>query len=229
MKIYGIYFVALMMNNWKEIVSEQIHKILNSELYKKTDKLYVRVFYEDNQELESFKQLIQGYEKIELSYTNQNEYEFGALRILKDLSKKENFYCYYLHSKGVSITEETYKKHKPNMSYVDVKKAITSWRHYMEYFLIEKYQECIRYLNKGFDTCGVQLRDTPRTDYLHYSGNFWWVNSSYIEKLPEIDSLDTNNRMLAEFWIGYGRGNYKCLYFTNELGYHGVIKENYKN
>ena len=57
MKIIGFYFAALMLDNWHEIVNEQINKIINSDLFKKTDKLYVRVFYNKESDLYEFKKL----------------------------------------------------------------------------------------------------------------------------------------------------------------------------
>ena len=45
MKIIGFYFAALMLDNWYEIINEQINKLVGSDLFKNTDKLYVRVFY----------------------------------------------------------------------------------------------------------------------------------------------------------------------------------------
>lgn len=227
MKIYGVYFVALIYDNWFEIVSEQLVTLLNSKLFTKTEKLHIRIYYEKKNDLELFKSLLPNSDKIMISYTDKNEHEYGALRVLKNWSKDEDFYCYYFHSKGVSITEKTYHKHKLEMEYIVMKNSITSWRRYMEFFLINEYEKCVQFLSLGFDACGVQLRGTPRTNYLHFSGNFWWTKSDYIKVLPEIDSLDVNNRNLAEFWIGYGNGNYKNLYFTKQAGYKEIITEDY--
>lgn len=229
MKIYGIYFVALMFDNWFEIVNDQIKTLSMSSLFEKTEKLYVRVFYQKDTDVEEFKKLIHDLgKKIVVSYTNQNEYEYGALKIIKNLSKNENFYCYYLHSKGVSLTENTYKRHKLEIDYKLMTESIKSWRKYMEYFLINEHEKCINSLNSDFDVCGVQLRSTPRTNFLHFSGNFWWTKSDYVKKLPEIEDLDIDNRNLAEFWIGYGNGKYKNLYSTKQAGYRQVITEDYK-
>ena len=45
MKIYGFYFIAL-LNDWKSILDSQIKSLLESELFKNTNKLFVRIFYE---------------------------------------------------------------------------------------------------------------------------------------------------------------------------------------
>ena len=228
MKIIGFYFAALMLDNWYEIINEQINKLVGSDLFKNTDKLYVRVFYNKESDLCKFKKLFNDNPKIEITSTNKNEHEYGILKIIESCSNVDNFNCYYFHSKGVSITSETMKKHKLNISYQQMKDSIESLRRYMEYFLIDRYEDCIKNLDDGFDACGVQLRGTPRKDSLHFSGNFWWSKSEYIKKLPKIDIFDKENRNEPEFWIGYGYGKYKNLYFTKEAGYQTVIRENYR-
>jgi len=219
MKIIGFYFAALMLDNWYEIINEQINKLVGSELFKNTDKLYVRVFYNKESDLCKFKELFNDNPKIEITSTNKNEHEYGILKIIESCSNVDNFNCYYFHSKGVSITSETMKKHKLNISYQQMKDSIESWRRYMEYFLIDRYEDCIKNLDDGFDACGVQLRGTPRKDSLHFSGNFWWSKSEYINTLPDISELPLNFRWSAEFWIGSGDGKFKNFETNNNAGY----------
>jgi hypothetical protein len=42
----------------------------------------------------------------------------------------------------------------------------------------------------------------------HFSGNFWWFNRRYIDKLPRIDTLDLENRFHAEQYIAMGKGKF---------------------
>jgi len=215
-KIYGVYFIAL-LNNWELVVIEQLDKIFKSELFSKTDKFFIRIYYQDSKQLIKLKSLITKNEKIIISETNINEYEFGSLKILSNLSKNDDFYCYYFHSKGVT------KQY--NKSIID---NIKSWREYMEYFIIEKYNLCINELDLGWDAVGVKLRKTPNTKFNHFSGNFWWTKSKFINTLPSIDSLDLTKRHNAEFWIGYTNGKLKCIHNSTEAGYQKIITENYK-
>jgi hypothetical protein len=227
-KILGFYFAALMYD-WEFIITDQINKLINSDLYSKTEKLYVRVYYEKKDDLDRFKQIIPDDKKILITYTDTNEFEYGALRIIEDLSRTEDFYCYYFHSKGVSVSEKTFFKYaKIGVTYEELKKNLDSWRIFMEYFLIDKYNLCLEELYNGNDVCGVQLKKTPNTEFFHYSGNFWWSSSDFIKKLPKIDSMDTSNRYHAEFWVGYTNGKLKCLKYCSEAGYRKTIQENYK-
>jgi hypothetical protein len=228
MKIVGFYFVALIFDNWDKIVNEQITKILNSDLFKITNELNIRVYYEKEKDFLEFKNFLKNQPKIKITSTTSNEHEYGILQLIEDKSNIDNFYCYYLHSKGVSITPNTMKKHKLDISFEQMTNSIESWRRYMEYFLIDRYKECIEILDNGFDGCGVQLRGTPRKNTLHFSGNFWWSKSEYIKKLPKLETFDKENRNEPEFWIGYGYGNFKNLYFTKQAGYQTIISENYK-
>jgi hypothetical protein len=216
MKIYGVYFAAL-INQWDLIIQEQLNNFFNSELFNKTDKFFIRIYYTNENELKKFKSLLINNNKIIITETNINEYEFGALKILENLSKTDNFYCYYFHSKGVSKLSNNF-----------LTKNIKSWREYMEYFMIDKYDICLNELNLGWDAVGVKLRKTPNTKFNHFSGNFWWTKSKFINTLPSIDSLDLTKRHNAEFWIGYTNGKLKCIHNSTEAGYQKIITENYK-
>ena len=56
-----------------------------------------------------------------------------------------------------------------------------AWRLFLEYYVIDKWKECISYLDE-YNVVGAKLRMKP---YPHYSGNFWWANSDYLATLDE--------------------------------------------
>jgi hypothetical protein len=92
----------------------------------------------------------------------------------------------------------------------------------MEYFLIEKWEDCILKL-KDYDTCGVNLNTELPSIKTHYSGNFWWANSSYIRKIPRFDMTNCtvpyvmgNPRGYCEFWLTDNNfGNHFSMYTSN--------------
>jgi hypothetical protein len=92
--------------------------------------------------------------------------------------------------------------------------CIIEWRQYMSYFILQKAQDCIESL-KDHDVVGVDWVTEPNK---HFSGHFWWANSQYINRLPQIDPPNfwidkcPSTRHLAEFWIGYGFPRVKCLH-----------------
>lgn len=99
----------------------------------------------------------------------------------------------YLHTKGVGK---------------EINYCIEDWVNYMTYFLVNHWRTCIEALQMH-QTTGVDLRAEPT---LHYSGNFWWVNASYLATLPDpFDFRDIkkypnplgSDRHNQEFWICY--------------------------
>jgi hypothetical protein len=150
-----------------------------------------------------------------------NSGEFFTLDKIKSFSdcSEENYKILYIHTKGVTT---------PN------NECIADWRKYMTYFNVWQYEKCLQLL-EHCDSCGVDLVDEPA---LHYSGNFWWANSSYIKKLPTINEIKfpktppiLSIRHNGEFWIGMGNGNLKSLWNSNinvyERHLHSYSKQNY--
>jgi len=225
MKIYGFYFIAL-LNDWKSILDSQIKSLLESELFKNTNKLFVRIFYEKKEDLNYILNILSKLKKIVITITEKNEFEFGTLEKIKEMSKYETFYCYYLHSKGVSINEKNKTFYKNSTDLIHLLKCVESWRKYMEYFIIDEFETCIKTLDDGYDACGVNLTESPSK---HFSGNFWWAKSEFIKTLPEIKSLNITNRWMAERWIGLSNAKLKSLFQCSQSGYRQIITTNYKN
>jgi len=105
------------------------------------------------------------------------------------------FKVLYLHSKGVS------KKDPKNASTSDI------WRKLMMQMLVANHSICLHHL-ENHETVGIMFVAEPLP---HYSGNFWWANSTYIRTLPRI-----RNPMIfyidCELWIGLCLQNAVSLY-----------------
>ena len=98
-----------------------------------------------------------------------NLFECITIKQIISFSKMHNNYnILYLHTKGSSYTK--------NYIYND---GIVSWTNYMLYCLVDNFQTCTDLLNR-YDTVGCNFRNDPKK---HYSGNFWWARSSYLQKL----------------------------------------------
>jgi hypothetical protein len=150
---------------------------------------------------------------------DQREFETPTLKYLKETcdATDEEFFVLYLHHKGIT------RMNNPN---------VHAWRQYMQYFCIEQWQDCVAALNEGYDTVGVNWRDTP---WKHYSGNMWWSRASYIRKLPEwkwfrdvgydyqFKDLVTDDhgmyKMDNELWIGLADPKAACLHDSGGLLY----------
>lgn len=96
----------------------------------------------------------------------------------------------YLHSKGCSYTVDNI-----------LKQSVKDWVAGLMYYLVIEWRECMNLMRRGARAVGANRRDQPQP---HYSGNFWWINSSSLRSLPNPRFQDQTvaNRHGAEMWIG---------------------------
>jgi hypothetical protein len=192
------------VNDYVERFQKTYKKIVDSGLLNDIEKIYVTVVGTPPYDIN----FLRNNPKIQIEFGGNSKNESDTLRSLWDFCENNN-YCnvLYLHSKGVT---------KPG------NKNIDEWSDLMEYFLIEKYKDCLFYLSE-YDTCGVNYRKNPMP---HYSGNFWWATSSYILSRDRFDRLKNSRftpqtfhsteRHYCEFWLlDSENGNHKILYNSN--------------
>jgi hypothetical protein len=118
-------------------------------------------------------------------------YEFPTLGRLEAYCRKHpEAAVLYMHNKGSSMAVNSIESFLPSLA----------WRHLMEHFVVTRYHECLAALERGFDTCGVNLKPLPRR---HYSGNFWWARCRFVNTLPSVTSLDQTDRFAAEYWLSH--------------------------
>lgn len=191
-KIYGYYHIWL-VHHWQEIVTEQIDTLVKSGLYDACENIYCGVLGE-NAEVKKLFKILDEYPKFIVSEisTNPELYEFQTIQIWKEHADKstEDYYLFYFHVKGVS-----YPLEKNELAYHGGR----YWRRFMDYWTLTQWRENVSELNKGYETCGTQMRvrDWPR----HYSGSYFWARSEYVKVLRQVAELDLTNRMSAEFHI----------------------------
>jgi len=100
----------------------------------------------------------------------------------------------YFHSKGIS---------HPTKNQDD-------WRMMMQHFIIVKWREAVALLD-NHDVVGVNWRTFP---VAHSSGNYWWANASYLQRLDP-SFLNDHDRMSQEFWIGSAEGRVANMHETD--------------
>lgn len=184
------------VNNYMEIISEQLNLMKESELFYNCKQIQVVVvgMQDDiNKVIDMFSQ----YTNIKIMMTSLNKdvYEFPILSLIKKLSYLMEGYYFYIHTKGVS-TKNKYAKH---------------WRDYMNHFILTKWMDNVIKLKNGYETCGVKWATAKRFWRAHYSGNFWWCRSKYLQRCPEPETLDTKDRYQGEWWIGMGNPVWSSL------------------
>ena len=89
----------------------------------------------------------------------------------------------------------------------------------MLYFLVEKHEECIHQLNEGYDTVGCNYHLSRHQHPDHYSGNFWWSKSSYINKLHLLDETNVD-KSYAEFWLFTSKPKYYTIHSSGDTNHY---------
>jgi len=138
-------------------------------------------------------------DKVEIVFYPDNQELRCTLRWIRDYARDNpDDYILFFHSKGITHDNP----------------ALTDWRDYMEYFVLEKWKDCIQKLDEGYDCCGVLWNtDTPIGIHPHFSGAFYWAKASYINTLDH-SFIDSEWRYNMEFWIG-SNPNVKVFEFHN--------------
>jgi len=196
-----IFIHCCNINNGFDILIDQLRTIKKTGLLHITEKCFIYVLGE---KLSDHELLLD--DKIEINYLRvPNDYfELKTINKIKEyvdtLDKRVNIL--YIHSKGVRNAGNS--------------EVTRSWRKMMEYFLIERYEDCIKALNtEEIDTVGNNLINTFHQEKnkmvimnenhcYHYSGNFWWASSDYIQKLDSIIIQEKDRdiqRYQAENWL----------------------------
>ena len=164
-----------------------------------------------------------------------DEFEFPTLQLIENEINKTDSNIKILYFNGLGVTGNNLFKQ--------------SWRKYLTYFNIYQFMECIKALDNGYNVAGVDWRIDPVP---HFSGNFWWANSSYLKTLPKIQSLNKpyspiilTLRHNAEMYIGMNNSivkprilhqsnvsqyerhlySYDYEFYLNKISTEDVIKE----
>jgi hypothetical protein len=201
-------FYHLCPGNQLNIIDEQVNDLIVSGLYDKSEA----IFYGCNCKncdlySEKYFEKYPKFKKLNGAICpNEKTYENMTLNYMLKFSKENpKFYGLYLHSKGTS----------------SVSKAQHDWRKFMMYFLVRNYKICIDILNRNFYTCGLNYISIL---FKHYSGNFFWFDSTYLKNLDYIEN--TKDRMSAEKWLlsKYIENKHICLYDERYLNLNNEIK-----
>jgi hypothetical protein len=219
-----IFIHIFAINDWLETITEQIGLIQKFKLFDES-LIKVGILYNNISEGEKVVEFFKDYRNVEILFSKINSGigESETLGILKDFSMScdENVNVLYIHSKGVtqygSVRETPVKK----------------WRNMMEYFLIEKWRDCVKKLNEGYDCCGINYQNHAANIKKEsvlikiYNGNFFWTKTDYVKKLDKTILLE--HRYSSENWISSSNPNAFSFYdtpITIDLYYQ--INENYK-
>jgi hypothetical protein len=200
----GVVHHTFLTGNWKEILKSQIERLISSGLYDKSDIIWFTCNLNGNDE-NVFTDFLKDYNKIQTECHVNNGYEYPGIHKVKELGdNNEDMKILYFHAKGVSNTYTDYSTKQVNQEKI---KNIQSWKECLEYFVIDKWEDCIDKLNE-YDNVGVTCNSG------WYWGNFWWSQSKHIKKCRPVDYW---GRWSYEDWLNSyveNQTNYEFFKFT---------------
>jgi len=163
---------------------------------------------------ESIENILKKFDKVRDVRANGNE--FVTLDLIENDKQKfrNSDYIFYIHTKGASrIKNDNYN-------------CMIAWRHYMNYFNIQKTNNVFKIFKKtDYNTFGCNFIDSNNKP--HYSGNFWWAKASYLKTI-DVSNIDKSIRDNAECsYIQLGK-DWKpyCVHNSNENLYKCVFQKN---
>lgn len=222
----AIFYHLHQTRKWEELFEEQMNSLVNCGLYEKCDFIHIGI--NGNEELPFL------LDKMKVEYHEDMILEAYTLKRLWEFcNSNPDYKVLYFHSKGVTWLDD------PETSI-----TTTSWRKYLEYFVIENWLTCNEDLN-SYDCVGTEWvyksklwnHELQKYEFEinpHYCGNFWWANAEYIKKLDLnyiFNEEKGQTRWKSELWIGTKKpkfksyhNSYKSLYYFNYTPNH-YIKE----
>lgn len=213
-----VYYHIADLFGWQELVDEKIELMKKSNLWETAKEIHLLLHYNEAT-FESWVKQFQNDSRIKIvnfqhscrplgeNYSNRyiwndcwnTKYEFNLLRY---------------HTKGL------YQRTFPHWP------VAVKWNEYYDYFNIERWADCNKSLDEGYDVAGANWYYPG-----HFSGNIWWAKSHYVKSLPlltaphlinSIKQIDVSLtvRHDAELWIGlksakvkeFHHHNYYCVY-----------------
>lgn len=221
--IYGLYHV-LCINNWLGLMEKQIRHLKESGLYERMDMLFVSAIISQNKDKEDILKI--GGDKCKIVVVNDTPeaFEMPALEYIWERAKKENFYFFYFHSKGISYEIEL-PPYLVEYNFPKLKRCVNRWREMMEYFIFDRYKDAISSL-QNYNTYGC-CYTINEYNVKYYSGNFWWSKSDYIRQIPPITDQQRKHRYFAENWVCSCTDKNFSPFNINTNPYLSIVPERY--
>lgn len=173
----NIFYHVCLMNNGYVIAAEQLHLLSVCGLLHNAKSLNIGLLYTSDNERDDFLHLVDTYNidsNINFIYkeTNGNQWEQDTAMGFKNYSDSliDDEYVFYFHNKG------------PTRYKTNGEMGSKYWRQYLEYYNILKWKDCVDKLNNGYESCGTQWLSGFYNG--HYSGTFYWLNTSLIKRIP---------------------------------------------
>lgn len=193
-----VYYVYINPNkNWQQLVLGQLNDLIKTNILSVAD-LYIVVSNPSNLEglASFFEKNTCHYKKIE--FFTENKFEYWGLNLVWKLAQEHKKYKYfvYLHTKGMTHTEQG----RAQVEEILTHSIFKDWQ-----LFIKVFQE-----NHKINKLGLfparklkKLKDNSeiiRGGWIWY--NFWWARASYIRTLEQ-PKINPKHRFYYEEWLSY--------------------------
>lgn len=216
----GVVYHTFLVNDWRDVITKQLLRLKESGLYDTCDVIWVTVNLNGNSE-EDFNDLVKDYSKIQREFHINNSAEFPGIKKVRELcTQYPDLKILYFHTKGVN---NKFKRHNQKEISEEKINNIQSWKECLEYFLIDKWKDCVEKLDE-YDNVGVTCNNG------WFWGNFWWSQPKHILKTREVGHW---SRWSYEAWMNdYVEGpirNFEFYKFIYNPYVTNINEEWYKN
>ena len=190
------------------IVDEQLRRVFRSGV---TDagSFHCCISGQDHQQIASYLSMFPWITSV-TSTDDEGRFEGDTLVRLHDYCQNNTALqaVGYIHTKGIRLLGSDTE---PALF-----RAVNSWRHFMEWGVIDRWREAIVLL-QSYDAVGVNYRLDP---WPHFGGNFWWSKASYVRSLvkPIAYNFPIDNELIQKQDARDGRGRDDRLYYERWLG-----------
>jgi hypothetical protein len=185
----AIVYSCFLTGKWYSLVSNQLTKIFSSKTVLNGGDVFICASGTE----EEYKKLIEiiGENKATVSHNSNLKHacEAYGFKKMHEISKEGYDYICFMHSKGVSRLKDP----------MPVIISVNKWRNCMEYFVLDRADDCISALQNSNKNCaGVMLDvfnwfhkdisfEKSVSHYLWaiFPGNFFWVKCSWFAEQKE--------------------------------------------
>jgi len=169
----NIFYHLFTINDYIDRFNRTYKKITDSGLIQNINLIHINIVGPNQLEANN---LIKNNDKVKCYFGTNDKNESETLNLMRQFCIDNPYgYSLYLHSKGVN---------RQNDPHITVKEGLQDWIDCMEYFLIERYQDCFKILNRAYNNCGINYMNANmcgvNLEGWHYSGNFWWTTNKYL-------------------------------------------------
>lgn len=205
-----VYIHICQKGDWKRSLKMILDKLVESGLYHEC--LQIRCGVVNDEGILRDDAIFSDPKIRVIGLGHSREYERPTLMHMRNAALNDDYDgCKYLycHTKGLRWFDTSSEE------------FVIDWIKLLLYWNIERWRDAVLKLDEH-DTYGCNYI-TDSLDYpAHYSGNFFWANSSYLKTLPDKIGCRYCD---PEFWVGKRKPNYFDAFNSKIDHYENLFPE----